>query len=107
MALTKIISYRVQREKELAQKLKGGMAKAVLVVERQAKEDCPVGETGFLKSSIHSKVETPSGEIVGIVSVGMDYAKFVEYGTFKMPAQPFLFPAVEKQKSRITELLKG
>jgi HK97 gp10 family phage protein len=30
------------------------------------------------------------------VTVGEDYGKFVEYGTYKMAAQPFLTPAFEK-----------
>ena len=43
----------------------------------------------------------------GKVGTDVTYAPYVEFGTIKMPAQPFLFPALEKNKNRIVELLKG
>ena len=52
----------------------------------QAKRTCPV-DTGYLQSSISA-----SG---GTITVGADYAQYVEYGTWKSPAQPFLTPAVQ------------
>ena len=33
------------------------------------------------------------------------YSKFLEYGTSKMLARPFLFPAFEKSKTKIAEIL--
>lgn len=103
--LTTFISHKAERQKEIIQKLLTGMGKAVLIVERQAKEDCPV-DTGRLRSSIASKVETAGEDITGIIGTNVDYASHVEYGTSKRPATPFLFPAVEKQKSSIAEALK-
>ena len=35
------------------------------------------------------------------------YARFVEYGTVKMRAKPFLRPAFNANKSRIKSILKG
>lgn len=58
---------------------------ATTVVE-QARSMCPV-DTGYLQSSISA-----SG---GTITVGADYAQYVEYGTWKSPAQPFLTPAVQ------------
>ena len=95
-------SYKSERFEETIKKLAGGLAKAVLVVERQAKEDCPV-DTGRLRASITSEVSGLEGK----VGTNVEYAGFVEYGTSKMPAKPYLFPALEKSKSKITELLKG
>ncbi len=35
------------------------------------------------------------------------YARFVEYGTVKMPAKPFLRPALNASKARIKSILQG
>lgn len=51
-----------------------------------ARSMCPVS-TGNLQASISA-----SG---GTITVGADYAQYVEYGTWKSPAQPFLTPAVQ------------
>jgi len=104
--LTGFISYEPQRRKELVEKLLKGMAKAVLIVERQAKEDCVV-DTGRLRSSITSKVEQAEGDITGVVGTNVEYASFIEQGTSKMAAQPFLYPALESQKDRIKDALKN
>lgn len=106
MGLTAYISHRKEREKELTQKLLKGMAKAAFVVESQAKKDCPV-DTGRLRSSLNSKVEIIGDDITGIVGTDVEYASSVEFGTATMSAQPYLFPALEKQKSKILELLKS
>jgi len=60
-------------------------------IARDAKGRAPV-QTGFLRSSIHavSVAEGKSAE----VQVDAPYAPFVEYGTYKMAARPFLSPAV-------------
>lgn len=55
-------------------------------VAEMARGMCPV-DTGYLQSSISA-----SG---GTITVGADYAQYVEYGTWKSPAQPFLTPAVQ------------
>ena len=93
-------SYKKERTDEFINKIKSGMQKAVLVVERQAKEDCPV-DTGRLRSSITSEVSGDEGR----VGTNVEYAADVEFGTSRRPATPFLFPALEKQKDRIKELL--
>ena len=93
-------SHKGQREKELINKLQRGMQKAVLIVERQAKKDCPV-DTGRLRSSITSEVSGDEGK----VGTNVEYAADVELGTTRRPATPYLFPALEKQKDRIKELL--
>ena len=40
------------------------------------------------------------------VEYGAEYAAYVEMGTRKMGARPFLKPAVEKGESRLIQLLK-
>lgn len=59
-----------------------GMKRAVLVVERRAKEECPV-DSGDLKRSITHKVtaDPATGETVGYVFTNKEYAPYVHEGT--------------------------
>jgi HK97 gp10 family phage protein len=66
------------------------VAKAALDIEAQAKSKAPV-DTGTLKNSIQAtKVGTAHWRVV----VGADYGMYVEWGTGRMAAQPFLQPAI-------------
>ena len=109
-----IKSYRPEREKEIVDNLRSGMGKAVLIVERQAKQNVsktgsehPQVKTGRLRASITSQVTESGNEIVGEIGSNVIYSKMLEFGTSRMPPYPFLFPAVEMSKDKITEALKG
>ena len=52
---------------------------------------CPV-DTGYLQSSIHGS----GGDTDGEVEASAEYAQYVEYGTWKMAAQPYFTSAVEQ-----------
>lgn len=77
----------------------------VQVVEGSAVKLAPV-DTGRLRGSIHSKVDTGSDTIVGEVATPVEYAEFVEFGTSKTAAQPFLRPAVLKNLSKFNRILQ-
>ena len=82
------------------------IVKSGMLIERDAKINCPV-DTGYLRNSISAKYEgigtdKPTCEIL----IGAEYATFIEYGTSKMAAQPFLRPAVEKNRDKINEMIK-
>lgn len=66
--------------------------KAAFDVEANAKAVVPV-DTGKLKNSIISKFPTPTS---AIISPHTEYAAFVEYGTRKQRAKPYMRPAAEK-----------
>lgn len=74
-------------------------------IERRAKYLCPV-DTGKLERSI--KIE----DIVGGKSIGpdTDYDVYVEYGTSKMAAQPYMRPALTENRkpiaNRLTKYIK-
>lgn len=74
----------------------GPVAKDILrrtaKVEAAAKQNCPV-DTGRLRSSISHELALDGG-IVGRVGTNVFYAPFVELGTSRMSAQPFLRPAL-------------
>jgi len=61
-------------------------------IVEEAKQIVPV-DTGFLKSSI-GRVQKGTGNWA--VYALAHYASFVEYGTRKMAAQPFMRPAFER-----------
>lgn len=65
-------------------------------IASDARARAPVA-TGYLRSSIQA-VSVRTGKEAEIV-VGADYGRFVEYGTYKMAAQPFLNPALEADKA--------
>jgi HK97 gp10 family phage protein len=105
-----IKSYRKEREKEILDSLQKGLEKVGLIVERQAKINVsqsppkhPQVQTGRLRASITHNVNPGEVEI----GTNVVYGKYLEFGTSKMPAYPWLFPSVELKKSQIIEALKG
>lgn len=73
------------------------VAKTALSVEADAKALAPV-DTGAMRASInttfHGGAFRPSAE----VRPGVNYAIYVEMGTSRMAAQPFLFPALDRHR---------
>lgn len=93
-------------------------------IERAAKQNAPV-KTGALKSSIYTVTETtdgydkaagavagknpdidlmeipdPDGNILARVGPCVEYGEYVEFGTSRMGAQPYLLPAVEQEEGK-------
>lgn len=66
--------------------------RATFDVEAKAKAKAPV-KTGTLRRSIHSVFS--NGGLTGIVGPSVLYGKFVEFGTRRMGARPFMRPAAE------------
>lgn len=56
------------------------MEKACLLVERDAKKNCPVDQ-GILRASMQHDVNITTAEIVGTVSNSSEYAPYVHQGT--------------------------
>lgn len=90
--------------------------KAAFLVERDAKILCPV-DTGRLRASLTSHVDeknevarvesTPDlifSPKISVAGSPVYYAIFVELGTYKMTARPFLTPALEMNKPAIRRL---
>lgn len=87
----------------------GAVAKHMLQlaqrVERRAKQLAPV-DTGRLRASITSGLADTglsfglgghsAESVVALVGTDVDYAPHVEYGTYRMAAQPFLRPALDE-----------
>lgn len=76
-----------------------------LVAEGYAKRKCPV-DTGRLRNSITHQVE--AGERSGKVYIGtnVEYAEYVELGTFRQKAQPYLKPAAADHVSTYVRIVR-
>jgi len=73
-------------------------------VELAAKEMCPV-DTGRLRSSIATDKSEVQGFVVK-VGTNVKYAPYVEHGTKKMAAQPYLHPALFMFEGEIIKDIK-
>ncbi len=102
----------VEGQKELAAKLKKisqtatneieqALVNSALFVERDAKIKAPI-DTGRLKSSLSHKTEN-FGTDNPVVTVGtnVEYAPYVEFGTSRQSAKPYLYPALIENKAKI------
>lgn len=72
--------------------------KAAATCEAEAKQDCPV-DTGNLRGSIH----TTKGKLEDIVGTSVEYAPYVEFGTYKMRAQPYMQPGADAAYQKLTQ----
>lgn len=98
-----------------------------LAVEGQAKLLCPVAKKygGRLRGSIttasgtgkrtnpsgtnsnsEDKIAAPNDPNETFVGTPVFYGPYVEYGTFKMNAQPFLRPALDMVRGKILSIVK-
>ena len=87
----------MEQAKGKALELIGGKA------ESYAKKNCPV-DTGRLRNSItHARFD----ENTEVIGSNVDYAAFVELGTYKMAAKPYLRPAAEIHTSEYKAIIKS
>lgn len=71
-------------------------------IERMAKVKAPV-DTGALKNSIFS---AKAGNLTYKVTAPQHYAIYVEKGTRKMRAQPYLKPALDVERPKLISNLR-
>ena len=84
-----------------------GATEIGLFLESEAKLRTPV-DTGLLRSSIFYRTKkTGEGERTVVVGTGTEYAIYVEKGTKKQKAQPFLKPALFDNLSKIRAIIRG
>ena len=61
----------------------------------------PASDTGYLVNNIKRRMD--SDKLGGEVRSRADYSKYLEYGTSKMMPRPYMFPALEKHRGKITQ----
>ena len=83
--------------------LNNGLAAIGMTAETYAKKECPV-DTGRLRNSITNAVE--SNEKAVYIGTNVEYAPYVELGTSRQKAQPFLKPAATQHTAEYERILK-
>jgi HK97 gp10 family phage protein len=98
-------------EKALADKtseMHGQLVEAVEEAARAVRDDARQlvpRDTGTLHDGIGYTTDGPTAE-VGVLDSTLHYGAFVEFGTSKMPARPFMAPAGELERARFVKRLK-
>ena len=68
-------------------------------VQAQAKQIAPK-RTGYMANNILVEpVKKTATSVTGTVNAKADYSSFVEFGTYKMSAEPFIRPAISAAQS--------
>lgn len=76
------------------------VTETALRVDREAKKRCPV-DTGNLRASISMDVKGIEAE----VGTNVEYAPYIEYGTSRQKAQPFMTPARQKVENELNKII--
>jgi HK97 gp10 family phage protein len=75
--------------------------------QASAPGEAPATDTGRLISSIVADtVRSDKFGVVGFVAARVEYAKWLEHGTRKIMARPFMLPAFERNRQRIGEMIR-
>ena len=102
------------KQKEFIAKVSGqivaGMDAACKFAVGQAQARAPV-RTGLTKRDISYQVMVDGNDVIGAVGVFKTskawYARYPEFGTSRMPARPFLRPAIWENRAKILKLVTG
>lgn len=82
--------------KEKAQELTEKALRETLSKAQQKSMAIAPVRTGYMKQNIKISIEESSADrVVGKIDAQADYSSFVENGTFKMAARPFINPSVK------------
>ena len=103
------ISVDTTKLDEIIAKLPANRDKIVKAVAfevlREAQQKAPV-DTGALKANADVNTKY-AGDGIMSVEFYQEYAPYVELGTWKMAARPFLKPAVENAAKKLADMFKG
>lgn len=76
-----------------------------VVHQASAPGEAPASDTGRLVNSIVMRVD--EGDLIALITAGTEYAPYLEFGTRKMAARPFLNPALTNNRPRIIQLMRS
>lgn len=79
---------------DVKEEVKEEVRDTALKIEKDAKRRAPV-DTGNLRRQIRSDIDGYNATI----SSNADYSAYIEYGTYKMSAQPYMTPAFMKYRA--------
>lgn len=100
-----------ERAAQIAENIAKGVAEAGEIVKGEAKHLAPVsteetrpgGPHGELRESITSVAEGNTA----VIGTNKEYGGYVELGTYKMAAQPYLVPALKNKENEVRETIKN
>lgn len=87
--------------KALPEQIEQALTAIGLTAESYAKADCPV-DTGRLRNSITNAVRADEESVY--IGSNVEYAAFVELGTSRMKARPYLKPAATEHTAEYKSL---
>ena len=91
-------SYEVTRKAQLV------VAKTAHDIEADAKSFAPV-DTGMLRNSIGTTIS--NGGLSAEIGPTVHYAPYLEYGTRRMPPQPYMGPAAERRAEAFVKAVES
>ncbi len=74
-------------------------------MEYYARRKCPV-DTGRLRNSITHEVDGYGSGIKAVVGTNVEYASYVENGTYRSKAKPYIKPSVSDHISHYQSVVK-
>ena len=93
-------------EKKCSEGLKKAITESVIHVESVAKHTTAwKNVSGNLRSKITHKVKSAKNKHQGKVGTNVEYAPWLEFGTVKMKAHPWLIPALKQSRNMILSFL--
>lgn len=101
LGTVKIIDNSAAVKTATADNIKRGLTEIALAWDKNVVGNVPV-DTGYLRNSRKYEVEDKS------VKVGFtaEYAPYVELGTYKQSAQPYLEPSVMNHKDQYKQIME-
>lgn len=102
-ASIRVVSHEKDVQKDFEKRIEKALTEIGLVAERYAKEMCPV-DTGNLRGSINNKPTMVEQAVY--IGTNVEYAPYVELGTSRQGAQPYLKPAVANHLDEYQSLVK-
>jgi len=112
-AMLKVMNQRMRAGAQTVGQQVSGRAKNLVSrpnpggVNPSAPGEPPKLVTGQLRNSIDYRVDTSANSVTVTVQAAAPYAGYLEFGTVKMAARPFLRPAFEESKGSILRILVG
>lgn len=102
MADFEFTDHTPEAKADMERKIKIALEKIGLLCEGYAKKECPV-DTGNLRNSISHEV----GNREVIIGSPVEYAPYVEMGTSRTPAQPYLRPAIQDHMAEYQKIVES
>lgn len=85
------------------------LTKTAYDIEKTAKQNIKTNktvDTGRLLGSVKTKTKKSNGSVEAEVGTNVEYANYIEYGTRKMGAKPFLNPAFDSETAGLDQRIR-